>query len=167
VIVPQDHDFTFFPKPLQEENLSSDVIVIRSQAQHYEQRIQQAQSVLPKNPNPSPVNDYDQDLSQREAGSGAVETQTPQVAETQAVETTGQTQGLMLEKEGPNPPPVPSPQHIDLTIQRQGQDLHEILQMFRQISTEPLSSSLLQTPQHKDSDSQNKSPMETSSKATL
>jgi hypothetical protein len=39
---------------------------------------------------------------------------------------------------------------MDQIIEKQGQDLHELLQLFRQATTEPLSSFILQTPTHKD-----------------
>jgi hypothetical protein len=42
-----------------------------------------------------------------------------------------------------------SPKSIDVEIQRQGKELHELLQMFKQASTEPLSSFVLKTPIHK------------------
>jgi hypothetical protein len=42
-----------------------------------------------------------------------------------------------------------SPHPIDQTIQKQGRDFHELLQLFKQTNTEPLSSFIMQTPTHK------------------
>jgi hypothetical protein len=42
-----------------------------------------------------------------------------------------------------------SPLHIGSAIKEQGRDLHELLQMFRQANSEPLSSFILQIPKHK------------------
>jgi hypothetical protein len=42
-----------------------------------------------------------------------------------------------------------SQHQIDHTIQQQCKDLHELLQLFKQAYTEPLSSFILQTPKHK------------------
>jgi hypothetical protein len=46
-------------------------------------------------------------------------------------------------------PLIISPQQIDWAIQDQGAELHELLQMFKDASTEPLASFVLQTPKHK------------------
>jgi hypothetical protein len=50
---------------------------------------------------------------------------------------------------GSQPHPLVSPQHIDKEIQDQGKEIHELLQLFKQANTEPLSSFILQTPKHK------------------
>jgi hypothetical protein len=42
-----------------------------------------------------------------------------------------------------------SPHQVDQMIQEQGQQLHELLQLFKQTTTMPLSSYVLQTPTHK------------------
>jgi hypothetical protein len=42
-----------------------------------------------------------------------------------------------------------SPTQIDTAIQEQGKELHELLQLFKQSSSEPLSSFILQTPTKK------------------
>jgi hypothetical protein len=42
-----------------------------------------------------------------------------------------------------------SPTTIDQTRQAQGQELQEVLRLFRQTTTEPISSFFLPTPQHK------------------
>jgi hypothetical protein len=48
-------------------------------------------------------------------------------------------------------PPISngSPLRIDKAIQKQGEDLHELLQMFKRANSEPLSSFILQTPKNK------------------
>jgi hypothetical protein len=56
-----------------------------------------------------------------------------------------------------------SPQQIDMAIQKQGQDLHKLLQVFKQAATEPLSSFILQTLQHKSSEPKMKSPVQSKS----
>jgi hypothetical protein len=42
-----------------------------------------------------------------------------------------------------------NPQLIDKAIQQQGRDLHQLLQMFKQVNSEPLSSFIMQTPKLK------------------
>jgi hypothetical protein len=39
--------------------------------------------------------------------------------------------------------------HIDKAIQDQDKDLHDLLHMFKQANSKPLSSFILQTPKHK------------------
>jgi hypothetical protein len=45
--------------------------------------------------------------------------------------------------------PLISPQIIDQDIQEQGKELHELLSLFKQANSEPLSAFVLQTPQQK------------------
>jgi hypothetical protein len=45
--------------------------------------------------------------------------------------------------------PSLNPQKIDQTIHLQGKDIFELLQMYKQSTTEPSSSFMLPTPEHK------------------
>jgi hypothetical protein len=62
------------------------------------------------------------------------------------VDQEGEGEAANLSAENNNPP---SPQCIDAAIQSQGKDLMQLLQMFKDASTDPLSSCTLQTPKHK------------------
>jgi hypothetical protein len=53
-----------------------------------------------------------------------------------------------------------SPQLIDQAIQQQGRDLHQLLQMFKQSNSEPLSSFIMQTPKHKSQEDKGSAPSE-------
>jgi hypothetical protein len=62
----------------------------------------------------------------------------PPAVETATEETVEQMQGIESR-----------PQNIDQAIQQQGRDINELLQMFKQANSNPLSPFIMQTPKHK------------------
>jgi hypothetical protein len=58
-------------------------------------------------------------------------------------------QDAQLHSPSPTLPNSTSPLHMDSEIKAQGEQLFEILQMFKQATTSPLSTSVLETPSHK------------------
>jgi hypothetical protein len=64
------------------------------------------------------------------------------------VDQEGEEDAVSSPAENNNPP---SPQCIDAVIQDQGKNMLQLLQMFKAANTTPLSSSILQTPEHKTS----------------